>query len=258
MTINPYDSPHELGDAPEKQPVRWMPIFLKVLAGFGVLAMLIALLLPAVRTPREAVRRVQCSNNLKQIALGLQNYVDINGALPPAYTVDAEGKPLHSWRTLILPYMEQKALFDKIDLLKPWDDPANKTAFDTHVPTYHCPSAAGDWRHTSYFAPVGPDRCLHSTEPRKLAEITDDHGLTLMLVEGNPAAAVHWMSPMYSIEQKIPNPGTESQRNHPVGFNGVMVDGGSRFFDENTAPARLRALLTIAGGDDNIAGVGNR
>ena len=74
---------------------------------------------------------MQCANNLKQIALALRNYESVYHALPPAYTVDAEGKPLHSWRTLILPYLEQQALYDKIDLSKPWDDPANKEAYET-------------------------------------------------------------------------------------------------------------------------------
>ena len=49
-------------------------------------------------------------------------------ALPPAYTVDADGRPLHSWRTLILPYLEQEPLYQTIDLSKPWNDPANAKA----------------------------------------------------------------------------------------------------------------------------------
>ena len=106
----------------------------------GILALLIALLLPASRGSREAARRMQCSNHLKQIALALQNYADTYGCLPPAHTVDAEGKPLHSWRTLILPFMEQKELYDQIDLSKPWDDPANEKAMKTKISYYVCPS----------------------------------------------------------------------------------------------------------------------
>ena len=76
----------------------------------------VALLLPSVRRAREPARRSQCKNNLKQIWLALHNYHDEYQAFPPAYTVDAEGQPLHSWRTLILPYMDQKPLYDKLDL----------------------------------------------------------------------------------------------------------------------------------------------
>ena len=81
------------------------------------------LLLPAVQAAREAARRMSCSNNIKQIGLAMQNYHTAYGTLPPAYTVDAQGRPLHSWRTLILPFIEQQALYGEIDLSKPWNDP---------------------------------------------------------------------------------------------------------------------------------------
>src|SRR5262245_3382414 len=65
------------------------------------------LLLPAVSVAREPARRMQCLNNLKQIALALHNYDATYGSLPPAYIADASGKPMHSWRVLILPFLEQ-------------------------------------------------------------------------------------------------------------------------------------------------------
>ena len=75
----------------------------------GIIALVIALLLPLARNGAgPAARRAQCTNNLKQIALALHNYEQAYKALPPAYTVDAEGRPLHSWRTLILPYLEEE------------------------------------------------------------------------------------------------------------------------------------------------------
>jgi type II secretory pathway pseudopilin PulG len=257
MTTNPYDSPHELCDAPEKKPVRWMPRLIEVLAVVGVTAMLVALLLPARRGGREAARYMQCNNNLRQIALALQNYVDVNGALPPAYTVDADGKPLHSWRTLILPYMEQNKLFDMIDLSKPWDDPVNKSAFETHVPTYDCPSATSPPTHTTYFALVGPDRCFDPTEPRKLAEITDDHGLTLMIVEGPAKAAVHWMSPLDAADEVLFHPTAGDPLPHPIGVNASAVDGHVLLIGEKMSLEKRCALASIAGGDDAIAGEEN-
>ena len=85
-------------------------IVIKVIKVLGVIVILIALsTFPAAyRTPREAVRCAQCVDNLKQIALALNNYEQEYNALPPAYTVDADGRPLHSWRTLILPYLEEE------------------------------------------------------------------------------------------------------------------------------------------------------
>src|SRR4051794_27348607 len=108
----------------------------------AILAILIALLLPAVRSSAgPAARRAQCTNNLKQIAMALHNYEQVYNALPPAYTVDAVGRPLHSWRTLILPYLEQETLYQTIDLSKSWDDPANAGARETLLSTFHCPES---------------------------------------------------------------------------------------------------------------------
>ena len=153
---------------------------LKLLAVVGIVGTVIAMMLPAVRTAREPARRSQCANNLRQIALALQLYEEVHGALPPAYTTDADGKPLHSWRTLILPFMEEQKLYESIDLTKPWDDPANAAAFKTVVAAYQCPSVP--WEHdnqTIYQAVVTPNSCIRATEPRSLSEITDGANKTL-------------------------------------------------------------------------------
>ncbi len=81
-------------------------------------------------------------------------------SFPPAYTVDESGQRLHSWRTLILPFLEQDALYDSIDLSKPWDDPANRMAANTVIPAYACPSSASDPGMTNYVAVVDPSSVM--------------------------------------------------------------------------------------------------
>src|SRR6478672_613361 len=152
MEINPYQGTLHGRQAPEPKPSQFRPTLLGCLAVIGIVGVLVALLLPATRNAGESARRAQCSNNLKQIAIALHLYVDAYGALPPAHTVDAEGKPLHSWRTLILPFAEQEPLYQKIDLSKPWADPANKVAFDAVPPGYGCPSIDRPLTHTTYMA----------------------------------------------------------------------------------------------------------
>lgn len=155
MDENPYRRPEYGPDGlPERKHSAVGTVF-KVLAVVAVVGLLIALLLPAQHGAREGARRSQCGNHLKQIAPALQCYADANHALPPAYTVDADGKPLHSWRTLILPYLEEKRLYDSIDFAKPWDDPVNAKTCETIPDVYQCPSDIdAPVNYTTYLALV--------------------------------------------------------------------------------------------------------
>ena len=74
-------------------------------------------------TQRRA--RSDCQGRLRQIALALQCYHDVYKSFPPAYVADETGKPMHSWRVLILPFLEQKALYDQYRFDEPWDGPNN-------------------------------------------------------------------------------------------------------------------------------------
>jgi len=253
MSINPYESPETAGQSPERKPGRLRFRLIELLVVVGIIGIVIGLLLPAVRTSTEAGRRASCSNNLKQIALALRNYEAEYHALPPACTVDAQGKPLHSWRTLILPYLEQQALYDKVDLSKPWDDPANQAAFEAKVYVYQCPSADSLASHTPYLAVVGPSSCFRPTEPRKLSEITDKHDLTLMIMEVDSEHAVHWMSPTDASEQMVLNFGSADSLSHPGGAQAACVSGRTLFLSVDTNAATLRALISIDGGDDAVA-----
>jgi prepilin-type N-terminal cleavage/methylation domain-containing protein len=137
-----FEDDPEFNEAMPKPRSRRGFTLVELLLVVAIIAVLIALLLPATRSVGPAGRRAQCTSNLKQIAVALHNYEEAHKALPPGYTVDVNGRPLHSWRTLILPYLEQ-ALYRTIDLSKPWNDPANAQALGTSVPVYRCPEARG-------------------------------------------------------------------------------------------------------------------
>lgn len=219
-----------------------------------ILGVLTALFLPSVRVAREPARRSQCKNNLKQIALALHNYVDAYHALPPACTVDEDGKPLHSWRTLILPYLDQKALYDKIDLTKAWDDPVNAEAFKCNVWAYRCPSADGPENHTTYMAVVTSNSCFRPTEPRPLSDITDGTANTLMVLEVDSEHAVPWMAPQDADESLFLALGPTSKHAHTGGMHIALVDGRVTFLNANT-PSKVRsALISIASGDEQVGG----
>jgi hypothetical protein len=252
MTANPYESPETVQSPPPRR-TNLPRVALSVLAVVCLLGLLIALLLPARRTVGETARRMQCGNHLKQIALALQNYADTYKCLPPAYTVDAAGNRLHSWRTLILPFNEQQALYDQIDLSKPWDDPANKLAYDTNLSVYVCPSGSNMKSRTTYFAVNAPGGCFQSSRPLPLAAVTDNHDLTLMVIEVSEKHAIHWMSPNDATESLIVNRDSDGKFTHPNGAQAVCVSGRTMFLKKNTPAPVLRALISIDGNDDNIA-----
>ena len=222
---------------------------IELLVVLGILGVLVALMLPAVRRGGEAPRRTQCRNNLKQIGLALHNYHDVYQLFPPAYTVDQTGQPLHSWRTLILPFLEQQHLYESIDLTKPWDDPANADAYKTIVPPYICPSATIDRLHTTYTGMVGPDACLPPTQSRSLSEIKDGTSETVMVIEAAEPDAVHWMNPQDVGVRFLLSFNADSELDHEGGTHALFADGSVQFLSAEMSNTARQALATVAGSD---------
>lgn len=258
MSTNPYESPGEPLATTTRRSGSWASFVFRLVVGLGLLGLLIALLLPARRVAREPVRRAQCLNNLKQISLALIMYEETFHTFPPAYTVDENGNRLHSWRTLILPFVEQAALHKKIDFSKPWNDPANREAIETDLPCYLCPSAADiPPGHTTYMAVIAPDGVFTGSDGRKLVEITDDHADTLMVVEVEAARHVHWMKPADVDEDWLRGLASIEETPHSGAVNAAMVEGKAVHLGTNLGPEALRAMISVAGGDDDVVRTGN-
>ncbi len=132
---------------------------IELLVVISIIGVLIGLLLPAVQAARAAARRIQCTNNLKQIGLAMANYESSIGSFPPAYVGDprAVGSaygvsypdgnyntlPGFAWGTLILPYMEQNPIYFSFNMNLPCWAPDNVTSATTTVSAFLCPSATG-------------------------------------------------------------------------------------------------------------------
>jgi len=212
---------------------------------------LVALLLPATRSVPAAARRTKCKNNLKQIGLALHNYHDVYGSLPPAYTVDAEGNRLHSWRTLILPFIDQAPLYEQVDLTKPWDDPVNLVAFATTIQAYQCTSADIEPNHTTYVALVGDDRAF-SPDGRTFRDFIDGTSNTAMVTETLPGQTLHWMSPFDDRVDIFKDLNSESKTYHMGGIQILLADGSVRFILSDLDQETLTAISTIAGDEGDV------
>ncbi len=115
----------------------------ELLVVIAIIGILIGLLLPAVQAAREAARRMQCANNLKQIGLALHGYHTAVGTFPPGGITEGpccNSKSLINWAIAILPYLEQKALYDKYDMNAYNEDPENQEVREAVVSVYACPS----------------------------------------------------------------------------------------------------------------------
>ena len=231
------------------------------------LGMLRALLHPAVQTAREAVRRMQCSNNEKEMVLVLHNYYAANGAFPPLCTVDEKGKPLHSWRVLILPYMEQSALYEQIRLDEPWNSDHNQQ-FHSQMPLiYQCPSNPS--KGCTYSATTGniavfpgeallgrggfvPATTAEKATGLNFGDYEDGLSNTIAIVEVKEP--FNWMDPTADItlEELVNGINTANGRVgsfHPGGCNVGLFDATVRFISETIDKTILRAMGTIDGGE---------
>ena len=109
----------------------------ELLVVIAVVGILIALLLPAVQAAREASRRIQCQNNLKQLALATYMYEQTHQAFPNACVFP----PAHGWGPFLLPFIEQQAILDQYRFDRNFDDPLNFPATNHAIGTFICPSA---------------------------------------------------------------------------------------------------------------------
>jgi len=225
-----------------------------------VIGVILALLLiPAIQAAREAARQAQCMNHLKMIGLAFHNYHSTWKCFPPAYTTDKDGKPMHSWRALILPYMEQRALYEQIRLDEPWDSPHNRALASQMPPEYRCPSdSASTGTQTSYAVIVGleaslrdPGPVFEAGHPPRMPDILDGTSNTLLVVEV-AGAGIDWMEPRDLDFAKMTyaiNDGSARgiQSGHPGRACVLFCDGSVRPLSQTIDPELLKALITCEG-----------
>jgi len=191
-------------------------------------------------------RSATAMNNLKQIALAMHNYHDTYQSFP-GNVKDDRGKPLLSWRVLLLPYLEQNELYQQFHLDEPWDSPHNLALVEKMPEVYRAPGSQAAPGMTNYVVIESENGILPNGDGVRFRDITDGTSMTIMLVEANDASAVEWTRPsdlqpdMDLILQLIGLRGRS--------FLAAFADGSVQEFEESIEPERLEAFITRSGGE---------
>jgi hypothetical protein len=207
---------------------------------------------------RTASQRSQCKNNMKQIGLALHNYADMYGSFPPAYIADENGRPMHSWRVLILLFLDEAPLYSQYRFDEPWDGPNNSKLASTILAVFNCPSddhggTGNTSTMTNYVAIVGPETAWPDGGAATIHDISDGTSSTLQVVEV-ANSGIHWMEPRdLHVVQMAPTVNAKAGQGissrHTGGAHGLIADGAVRFVPERVSVDDLRAWLTAHAGD---------
>lgn len=219
-------------------------LILVIVVLLAIPGVLIALLIPAVGAAREAARRSQSSNNMKQLALAMHNYHDVHGSFPPAVVNDANGNPLFSGRVLLLPYLEQAGLYNMWDQTQAWNSPANQAISQMIIPTFRDPTeTTGAPGQTSYLFVAGPGTIFEPGKKVTFAEVQDGTSNTIMFVEVK-GSGINWAEPR-DWDPASPMPAGNHKTGNIVGF----ADGSVKTLSPNTPPESIKAAASRAGGE---------
>jgi hypothetical protein len=136
----------------------------------------------------------ECRHNLRSIAMAVRNYADLYRSFPPAYIADENGKPKHSWRVLLLPFLDEQALYDTYRFDEPWDGPNNRALLNRTPSVLRCPSArrrstSSAAGATEYFAMVGPTAAWSGPVGRKLSDFPCVTSTTILIIEARRVAS---------------------------------------------------------------------
>jgi type II secretory pathway pseudopilin PulG len=239
----------------------------------AVVGLLLALVLPAIQAAREAARATACGQHLRQVGLGLQAYHAAWRSFPPGGLEwraggDRSRRQL-AWSAFLLPFVEQQALYERLDLSQAFDSPANAEPAATVLPIYLCPSASREsprveGRGPCDYGGIYGERITSANQPPKgtmlydrtvkLEQIRDGASRTLIVAEDSAWPDGQWINGRNIFDQAYPinrAPPFENdiRSNHPGGAQAVLADGAVRFLPEALDLRVLAALCTRAGGE---------
>ncbi|KAA5540420.1 DUF1559 domain-containing protein [Roseiconus nitratireducens] len=203
-------------------------------------------LLPMMRGLDFSVGRMNVSNNMKQVMLGMHNYHSAYKRLPPSAITDDEGKPLLSWRVAILPFVEEQALYEQFHLDEPWDSEHNLPLSKKLPAVYRVGGVRLPPGHTCIQAVVGKEMGMKPLERTAFRDFLDGLSNSLLIVQTNTDSAVPWSKPD-DVAIDLEKPLEHFIQEGKPGFHVGLGDGAVIFLTKSIDPGLFKALLTRAG-----------
>mgnify|MGYP002624583512 CR=1 FL=1 len=215
---------------------------------------LVVMSIPSTQFAQANARQQLCATNLARIGQAMLDYHEDHGSFPPAYVAGPDGKPRHSWRVLLLPYLGEHALYQRYDMSRPWDE--NSWMVQPMPSVYHCvdDQFADPSSEASYLLVTGPGMIFDGEKSTKLEDITDGPESTILMVEV-AGGAQNWLEPK-DLDRATLNlainsgSGSEIGSYHEAGGAHVlMADGTVKWLNNLTSPQIINAMLTKDGND---------
>ncbi len=183
------------------------------------------------------------------IGVALHNYHDAYRSYPPLAVQDKKGRPLLSWRVLLLPFLEQTELFDQFRLDEPWDSPHNLPLASRMPHQFRCPSDKSSQPNaSSYVAISGNGTMFPPGRSVNVRDVRDGTSMTVFVGEVRAAQTVWTQPDKPLLDDKFVAPGPFGS-SHDNGWHFLMGDCTTRFVRDTTDPKIIRGLMTIAGGE---------
>lgn len=236
---------------------RFFTCFLVLCVAFG-LGIVMLTLACFIVGQREQARRERCENNLKIIQQAFTEYADANITYPPAFTVNADGEKLHSWRVLILPFLGENDLYTQIRLDEPWNSEWNRQFWTKTPNVYRCASTPtsenedeeAKAKKCAYSCVLGVNTPMPlDGSAIKPDAVVDGGSNTILLVERK--TPTNWMDPNseLTVEQVLEENTKPVQERrdfgswHGAGECAIFCDGSKRFISEKIDNSVLTLLL---------------